>query len=112
MEKQIVRELLNSGWLAHYGQEAAELGLTTPQMEMCLSLGITPTQFKASKDRMDVTLALVNGRKPDMEAVRAKTVDLFHSPKSPDLTAEQLKLCGQLGITVEQFKKERACLMM
>lgn len=96
MEKLIARELLDSGWLAHYGQEAAEMGLSKSEMEMCRSLGITPTQFKASKDRLDVTETMA--------------VDLFQAHKSTsheDITAEQLKLCSQLGITGEEFKKAK-----
>ena len=96
MEKQLGRELLDSGWLAHYGQEAAEMKLTKPQMEMCRSLGITPAQFKASKDVLDVTETM--GR--DLSQPHKSTGD-------KNLTVEQLRMCNQLGITGEEFKKAK-----
>lgn len=97
------RDLLDDrGWLVLHGQEAAELELTIPQMEMCKSLGITPAMFRASADRLSVTEAMVNGQTPDMEIVRAKAVDLHKAPEP--LTSEQTKLCDLLGISGEQFK--------
>ena len=104
MNNQLIakRDLLDSGWLAHHGQEAAALELTVPQMEMCKSLGITPAQFKASSDRLSVTEAMVNGQTPDMEIVLARAVDLHKSPEP--LTTEQSKFCYLLGISGEAFK--------
>lgn len=115
MNEFISRKLLDNGWLGLHGKEAAELKLTTAQMEMCRSLGVSPALFKASDDQLKVTEALVNGREPDKELLRSKPVDLFQAPKSSsstDLTANQREMCRQLGITAEQFNQSKENLIM
>lgn len=99
MEKPIAREILDAGWLSLHGQEAVEMGLNKVEMEMCSCFAITPAQFKASKDRLAITETLIG---------QAKEVESF----SQDLTPEQKDLCVRMGVTEEQFKQERANLIM
>jgi hypothetical protein len=63
-------------------------------MQMCKSLGVTPAEFKKSRDQLSTTEALVNRKK-----------------SAAELTADQLKLCHQVGITPEEFWEARQRLI-